>query len=214
MSSLNIPRTSKPMLRKMPLCPSVSVKNPVPRHPPPPPPPRLYLSVSLFSHFSGRFLPGHGGLTVAFGHNQNTSPSCCISLVRTLQTEDRKARECRVKGTVVWVGSLAHSVLSRKMTEDLKSFSFRSKNRRGGLTFISIGVFPIYDKNSSCILHIRLFSLHVLSAYDKMLLANSEIASCKRNSPKILEFSVHALILLAYSPCMIKYFFGVFSVSV
>jgi hypothetical protein len=75
-------------------CPSVSVQHPSPEAPSPA---RLYLSVRLLSHFSGRFLPGHGGLTVAFGHNQNMSPSCCRNLSGENFADtvgDREAREC------------------------------------------------------------------------------------------------------------------------
>ncbi len=65
-------------------------------------------------------------------------------------------------------------------------------------------------KNSWCILLMRLFSLQVLSIFDKILLAYSWIVSCKRNSPKILVFSVHSWILLAYAQCTVKYFWRFF----
>jgi hypothetical protein len=98
----------------------------------------------------------------------------------------------------------AHSVLSRKMTKDLKSVWSLSKNRRRRLTFMSIGVFSVYGKNSWCILHIRLFSFHVLSMYENIF---GVFGDCIIEiSHKSLIFSV--TIKYFWRKCTIKYLIG------
>jgi hypothetical protein len=61
------------------------------------------------------------------------------------------------------------------------------------------------------ILHVFLFSLHLLSMNNKILLASSGIKSRKGNNPEILVLLYTNRYLLAYSPCKIIITFGKFS---
>ncbi len=61
------------------------------------------------------------------------------------QTE-RKWLDGHSKGTVAGDGFFAHSIMSRKVVMDLKICWLWSKIRRDRFSFMSIGVFSIYDK--------------------------------------------------------------------
>ncbi len=127
-----------------------------------------------------------------------------------------------IKGTATcnlrWF--FAHPVLSRKRPKTIKIlFGFSRKFAEVRLRVMNevrwhlcrSELSPYRAKCSWCMLQIRLFSLRMLSMYDKIVLAYLEIVSSKRNSPKILIFSglVYsrcAIYFLAYFPILCNYF--------